>query len=298
MEISRIRKKYCTEDKVQIMLSNAKSQIICSKDGYLYLRDGNITIHKYLTDLQRKDMPYHSRPSSKRHATHLFKYDQLYVKFTRSRAMNDSIRLDADSYTLSFLYFYKIGKGEAICAELFLDDFTKEEETIRIFSKKELEDFLYGVSSEIKGKYILEWFYGIRYAKSSEESISIQKKFLSLSDEDVTKLHNLAKEPIRIVNYFDKSSRKHCEDESWKANNIDEITEFSMTNYGFNFNYPIMIIITSNEVLVYEFEVICCKKDSFKVRSQRIRITPDLVNILTQAIHSDYPPEPSSEDLM
>lgn len=292
MDTAKIKKKYCTDDKVQVMFSNAPSQIICSKDGYLYLRDGDVTVHKYLSDPQRKKMPYRNKPTSDRHATHLFKYGQVYAKFTRYRNMADSFFYDEDSYSLTFLYFHKVGKGEAICSELYLGDFDKETETETTFTRSELEEFLYGTSG-IKGKYILGWFSGIRYAKSENESISINKKFLDLSDEAIIELHNHAKEPIKmVIPYFDEESKKE-DDESWKAHTIDEVTEFSMTNYGFNFHYPIMLVITDTEMTVYEFEVIYCGKDCYKVKSQKVNITPNLVDILTSAVNSEYPTDPS-----
>jgi len=107
MEVVIIKSKYCTNDKVQIMFSNAPNQIICSRDGYLYLRDGEITIHRYLEDDERKKMPYHDRPSSTKHANHLLKFNQLYAKFTQYREMESVFKMDRMYYTLSFLYAKK-----------------------------------------------------------------------------------------------------------------------------------------------------------------------------------------------
>lgn len=286
MDTYKMAKKYCTNDKVQVMFSNALSQIICSKDGYLYLRDGDVTVHKYLTDSQRKKMPYHNKPSGKWHAAHLFKYDQVYVKFTRYRRMNDCILPMSDGYSLSFLYFYKVGKGEAIVSEMYLSDFNKEEGEMT-FTKEELRNFLYE-SSGVKGKYIFEWLYGIKYAKSVGEEISIDKNFLDLSDNFIIDLYNFTKAPIHF-NIFDDNEEKE-DDESWKVSSIDDITEeFTLTN---GFYAPILVEVNDTAIIVFEFEVTYCSKNCFRVKYEKVVITPNLVDILTSAVTSDYTRDP------
>ena len=117
MENSKVKRMYCTDDKVQVMFSNAPNQIICSKDGYLYLRDGDLTIHRYLQDPIRKTMPYGNMPSSAKHASHFLKYGQVYVKFTSSRPMGSVFACCDGGYELTFLYATKTKNGEAILSE-------------------------------------------------------------------------------------------------------------------------------------------------------------------------------------
>jgi len=298
MDTNRIKSKYCTADKVQIMFSNAPRQIICSKDGYLFLRDKDVCIHRYLKEPQRKNMPYSSTPTSKWHATHLFNYGQVYAKFTSDRAMNECFFHHSDGFILSFVYFHKLNNGEAVVCEFYLSECKQEQETEIFMNREELIKWLYDVS-EVKGKYIFDYMSGIQYAKSPLEEISISR-FLDLSDEAIVKWHNLAKEPIRIFDYCPfilgngkATTEKPKDDESWKANTIDEITEFSMTNWGFMHDSPVLLAMSDEGITAYEFEVICCSKDSYKVKSKKTSIVPDMMEFLTSATTSDYTRDPN-----
>lgn len=293
MDTYKIAKKYCTEEKVQVMFSNAPRQIICSKDGYLYLRDGDIKIHKYLTDSIREKMPYRNRPDGRWHATHLFKYDQVYVKFTRYRRMNPSLALMPDGYSLSFLYFHKLNNGEAIASEMYLGDFKKEKGE-KYFSKKGLEEFLYGIS-DIKGKYIFEWEHGIQYAKSPEEIICIDgiRKFLDLSDEAIINSYNIRN---MFLNFqlFDEGYDDKEEEKQVKIESLDEIKEeFSMIG---GFNAPILVEVSEDGINVYEFDVIYCGKDNFKVEYEKTEVKPNIAKILNSSVKSKYTPEPDFDE--
>ena len=107
MEVKRVKSKYCTKDKVQIVSGSAPGveQIICSNDGYLYLdvTDENIHIHRYLDDPQRKKMPYNSKPVSAIHLNHLFKFNKIYARFIRETNKWSF----TNRYKLTFLYFLK-----------------------------------------------------------------------------------------------------------------------------------------------------------------------------------------------
>ena len=291
MDTNRIKSKYCTADKVQMMFSNAPHQIICSKDGYLFLRDKDVCIHRYLKDHQRKNMPY-SRPTSKWHTTHLFNCGQVYVKFTSDRAMNECIFHDSDGFVLSFVYFHKLNNGEAVVCEFYLSECKQEQETEVLMNREELIKWLYDVS-EVKGKYIFDYMCGIQYAKSPLEEISISQ-FLDLSNEAIVKWHNVTKEHIRLFDYFPSISgngeaitKKPKDDESWKVNTIDEITKFSMTHWGFRHNSPVLLAISDEGITAYEFEIICCSKDSYNIKSKKRSIFPEM-EFLTSAITSDY----------
>lgn len=298
MDTNKIAKKYCTNDKVQVMFSNA-SQIICSKDGYLYLRNGNITIHKYLSDPQRSKMPYHNNPVGKWHATHLFKYDQVYIKFTKYRRMNDCVQPMPDSYSLSFLYFHKNSKGETICSEMYLSDFEKRTNDMTL-SKEELKNFLYETTG-IKGKYILDKLYGIEYAKSVDEKILINKSFLDLSDSSIVNLYNLKKKPMNFQHLDEilgtNKRREKKDDTSWKISSLNEITEeFCITSPTPRLSSPFLIEVTDTTVNVFEFEVFYCKEDCFKVKYKKTSIIPNLENILVSAENSNYSIDPSFDE--
>ena len=247
MDTNKIKSKYCANDKVQLMLSNAPNQIICSKDGFLYLRDKDLTIHKYLSDPQRKKMPFHKEYLSKWHATHLFKYNQIYVKFTKYQQYSSPL---PKKYTLSFLYFYKVGKGEAVVAEMYLHDFPKENRVIT-FKENVLEDYLFDSSvfeqfDHCKGKYIFDWTNDIKYAKSSVEDIIIN----NTSFKDL----------------LDTSNNK-------TSSNI-------------------LVAIYEKCVKVFEFKISSRNDNGYNFECKQYNITPDLLDILTSAVTSDYTSEP------
>lgn len=195
MNIYKIKKKYCTKNKVQVMFSNAPSQIILSKDGYIYLREQDIIIHRYLIDPVRKEMPYHNNPLDSIRATHLFEYDKLYAKFTKYREMNKFFRFE-NSYSLTFLYFVRAENGEALMAEIDFKDFKKEKETSQKFSKIELEKFLYEFDAKTQAKCLFELSGGIKYVKHINEKFSIPNdKFFNFLDEEFVS----QKEPILLI---------------------------------------------------------------------------------------------------
>ena len=299
MTINKISKKYCTNDKVQVMFSNASSQVILSKDGYLYLREGDLTLHRYLTDSTRKEMPYRNTPSSNNHATHLFEYDKVYAKFTRYRNMGNRGSFLEDSYSLTFLYFVKLESGEALCAELNVKGFEAEEETTQILSKTELEQFLYGLNDE-DAKCIFEWFAGIQYVKHSKEGIFLSKPtFLSLSDEDIVKKYNNKHEPMYCLIFDDDLRKKKMSDESWKVHSIDEVKDFVLTYHGAllsNFS-PMLLVIKSDDMYVYDFKVTFLKKDCFEVKTVKRRIALSHNAILSFANDCEYTQDPSYDDL-
>lgn len=288
MTIHRIKKKYCTDDKVQVMFSNAPSQIILSKDGYLYLRNKDVTIHRYLTDPVRKEMPYRSNPSSGSHATHLFEYNKIYAKFTKYRDMRVGFHFE-DSYSLTFLYFVRTKNGEAIYAEFDLSDFKSKELISQRFSKADLENFLYKLDGA-QAKCIFEWYNGIRYVKHIKEGISIDSnKFLNLSDEAIINFYNFRNQPLHFI--FSGAEKEI--DESWEVHNIEEVQEFVLTNDGVLQDYnPVLLVIESNEMYVIEFIVKFIHKDCFEVKGVKRKISLSYDDILRYARNCEYPIEP------
>lgn len=286
MTISKIKNKYCANNKVQVMFSNAPRQIILSKDGYVYLREKDVTIHRYLTDPVRKEMPYKNHPSSSNHATHLFEYDKIYVKFTRYRNMYRE-KLE-DSYSLTFLYFVKTENGEALCAEVGVKSFKSEKETTQIFSKAELEKFLYTLADGENAKCIFDWFDGIQYVKHNKEEVDIcNEGFLNLSDEEIVRQYNLANKPMCILDELRRPMV--MADESWKVQNIEEVKDFVLTYHGFTDRFsPMLLVIKDDEMYVYEFKVTFLEKDCFEVKSKRRKIAINCDDILPYARNCEY----------
>ena len=287
MENLKIKKKYCTDDKVQVAFSNAPSQIICSKDGYLYLRDGDITLHRYLEDPTRLTMPYCDNPSSNRHTLHLLKYGQLYVKFTSFRPMGSIYACCDGGYVLTFLYAIKTIAGKVVLSEWTVFDgedyYQKPTSTTEFMNREQLEDFLYG-TSEIIGKYIFTFNGGIKYAKSVNEEFIVQKDFIDLSDDAIVNLYNIMKRPISLFG-------EHLEDNEDDASTIDEVKEFCITGTGF-YN-PVMVTITDSQVTFYEFEITYCSKDCYRVDLNEVKVNPDIIKIHSSISKAKYPPEPN-----
>lgn len=108
----KIRSEYCMDDKVQLMLSNAPSQIIFSSDDIICFKNyGKKIIYTYNKDLGINILPYCDVPESKYHLNHLFDYGKPYVQFTSNIALGPSLRVDSDSYSLEFLFFTKSLSG-------------------------------------------------------------------------------------------------------------------------------------------------------------------------------------------
>ena len=296
MTINKIKKKYCANDKVQVMFSNAPSQIIFSKDGYLYLREQDVTVHRYLTDPVRKEMPYRNNPSSSNHATHLFEYDKIYAKFTRYRNMGRGYHPE-DSYSLTFLYFVRAENGEALCAEISLRDFEKEEETSQNLSKAELEKFLYDLNGT-QAKCIFEWFGGIQYVKHTKEVVGIANdNFLNLSDEEIIRKYNFKNEPMYCLIFDEEERAKREADESWKVHSIEEVKDFVLTHHGVFSQYdPMLLVIEGDEMYVYDFTVKFINKDCFEVKSVKRKIALSYNDILRYANNCEYPSDPSFDD--
>lgn len=285
MENTKIKKMYCTDDKVQVMFSNASSQIICSKDGYLYLRDGDLTLHRYLEDPARKTMPYGNTPSSQKHASHFLKYGQVYVKFTSSRTMGSVFACCDGGYTLTFLYATKTITGEVILSEWAVFDgedfYQNPTSKTKIMNKEELEEFLYGTSG-LTGKYIFTFNRGIKYANSVNEEHVIKKVFIDLSDDAIIKLYNIMKRPISLFG----NNTQESEDD---ATTIDEVKEFSITGNGWN--NPVMVTITDSKITFYEFEITYCSKDCYRVNLNKVKVKPDMLKIHFSISTAKYPPE-------
>lgn len=298
MEISRIRKKYCKDNKVQVMFSNAPNQVILSKEGYLYYRDNETTIHRYLDDPVRNKMPFKNHPASAGHATHLFNYNQIYAKFTRYRSMGYSYGFE-DSYSLTFLYFVRAENGEALCAEFGLGDFESSKDINFVYTKKELEHFLYKLQdSDADAKCIFEWFGGMKYVKHRKEMFQLDNTpYLELDDEKIVKKYNIDKRPIYGL-IFDSAMREKAKsDTSWMANSIDDIHDFTITNHGaLHSHSPMQLVIQGDTMYVYDFEVIFKEKDMFEVKSKRRTIRINHHTLFNNAKNIEYTSEPKFEE--
>lgn len=266
MEITKIRPKYCAKDKVQIMFSNAYPQVICSKDGYLYFRDSTKTIHKYLDDPLKESMPYYNEPSSDYHATHLLKYNHIYLKSTTNRNMVSNPRNNGS--ILTFLYCAKLNKG-AVVAEAFLEDFVKEdEEQTIIMTKDELEKFLYDTSN-IDLKCILDPFE-IVYLKYKDDTSLLKKSFIDLSDSGIIDTYNQFKRGY-FIGYSYPSPGLHFKD-------ISEVKPFKIIprpSITGNRPKPLIISISNDIITVRRCTIEYVATNQFKVTYNETIISAD-----------------------
>ena len=100
----KIKREYCTEDKVQVMLSNASSQIIFNSDEIICFKsDGKKIIYTYKKDLGDIVLPYCDVSESNNHLNHLFSYDKPYVQFTNDPAIGYSLKVNDGYYLDVFL---------------------------------------------------------------------------------------------------------------------------------------------------------------------------------------------------
>jgi len=290
MEIFKIRKKYCTDDKVQLMLSNSPQQIICSADGYAFLRDSELILHKYIEDKQRFKLPYHDKPISESHVNHLFEYNKLYIKATSDRNMVGGYSLASDSLTITFLYFIKLKDGDALCAEIPLSHFKSMlNKKVQYFTAKELEDFLYNVKGTT-AKIICDGME-IKYAKHKNEELFIDKSFIDITEKGIVSAYNHFKETKSIPLFDEKRRKELLEERPWEIKSVDKISEeLVLTHHGIiTSRGPILITIKEcGEIEVINFKVAFCKKDVFRVEAHKAPIFFGIRDAMTYAANVDY----------
>jgi len=301
MEIFRIRKKYCTDDKVQLMLSNAPHQIICSSKGYTFLREGEIIIHSYIDESKALKIPYKDNPISNNHVNHLFEYDKLYVKVTSDRGMGRGYSPGGGCYDFTFLYFTKLKDGDALGAEIPISYFKSSFSTkVQYFNKKELEDFLYGTNG-ILSKIIFDGQFGIKYIKHINEKIFIKKDWLDISDEGIIKEYNFQMEDKNVPLFDVERRNKLLKERPWEISNINDIKEeLVLTYHGMlSDRFPTMILLKSGSgIEVIDFKVSFCKKDCFRIETKNIPIDFGIRELMTHAANTDsisYTSEPDFE---
>lgn len=289
MDIFRIDSKYCTDDKVQLMLSNAPYQIICSSKGYKFLREGDFIIHPYIEEIRALEIPYKNNPISKGHVNHLFEFDKLYVKVTSDRRMGRGCVPSGGCYDFTFLYFTKLENGEALGAEIPISNYKSNmHRKVQYLNKKELEDFLYGIN-EVSAKIIFDGQLGIKYVRHKNEEIFIKKDWLDISDRGIIEEYNSQKEDENVPIFNAVARERLLKERPWEIHNIDEIKEeLTLTYHGMLDNrFPTLIIFKGGEVEVLDFKVSFCKRDCFRVETKAVNIIYGIRELMTYAANVD-----------
>lgn len=297
MDIFRIASKYCSDEKVQLMLSNAPHQIICSVDGYVFFREDEVTVHRYLDDKIRNKMPYRNKPMSDNHVNHLFEYDKLYIKITSDRNMGRGFCLSSGCYSFNLMYFTRCENGDAIGSEIPMSYFKFKDKKVKYYTTEQLNDFLRGLNG-LKCKIIYEDQFGIRYAKHINEDLFIDNKFIDISEAGIIDNYNKEKE-MESIPLFDTERRERLlKERPWEISDVNQIDEeFVLTYHGMlSDRDPIMITINnSNEIEIYTFKVAFCKRDCFRVETKRIPVLFGVRELMAACANRDsvsYTSEP------
>lgn len=267
MKVFRVDSKFCTDNQVQITLNQAPTQLICSKDGYLFYKFDDLTVHRYLTNSERLKMPHCYKPSSDWHAHHLFKFNQPYIFFTPYDTQYVPYNFIEDTYHVRFLYFTKLPNGDA--AYTNITRFEVPNKACELMSLDEVKSFLYDISDpSIIGKYIVDWNTGITYAKSKNETLMVDN-FIDLSYESILSNYN------RIYG------------EKGKISSIDDVPPHNITPCSLGY-HPGLIILSEDSIDVYLFTITFCAKDQFKVEMSFGKVTINENDIITRAQNALY----------
>jgi len=276
MNVFKIPKKYCTQEKVQMFCNFSDEQIIFSYDEWLYLRKGVTIVDKYETEPLKGVMQCIEKSeanSSRFYVRQFYKYNTVYVKFA-SCLKSVSYNFDEDAYALSFLYFIREKSGAAVGVEMYLCDFNTKSNTLHGLEQKDVEAFFYDISN-VGAKYVFDWSNGIRYARFRDEPSYVMRDIIDFSRNGIVKKYNTYQQARSRIKNVDFQ----------KITSINQINqEFSMTSGGTYCDvYPLMIITSGVEMEVAEFDVIYCKQNEYKIRILNRKIVPDVKKIMDMA---------------
>lgn len=260
--MKKIRSEYCTEDKVQVMLSNAPSQIIFSPDDIICFKEnGKKLIYTYEEDLSKNVLPYCDIPETKMHLNHLFDYDKPYVQFTSDPIIGFSLRL-SDGYSLDVFTFNKSLLGAEL-RELSLQKHglkeicmvTDAEGVIKFLRKQPEED----------AKYILDQSDGILYVDTEAYGNLVDRYNVVLDDNEILKKYIFMK--FTLFGNFDGE----------RPQNISQVPPHIISSDLFC--EPIMFISKDGKLFYTEFDIRFLKSNEFLIESyQKEIVVPRLYN--------------------
>lgn len=243
----KIKREYCTEDKVQVMLSNASSQIIFNSDEIICFKsDGKKIIYTYKKDLGDIVLPYCDVSESNNHLNHLFSYDKPYVQFTNDPAIGYSLKVN-DGYYLDVLLFKKSSFG-AEFNSLNLNQLPTRKILIRTDAEGVMK-FLRRQPEE-DAKYILHYFKGIQYVDTRNNGILVDRYNIDLDDDSI------------IRNYL----CYECDSEQ-KASitSIKEVPPHIISNHLFEEGYSVMFVSKNDKLFYIEFDIKFLDENKFLI---------------------------------
>lgn len=299
-KINKIQEKYCINDKVQVMLSTASNSILFSPNELLYYNDKEKEIHKYLSDDDRLNMPFHQIPKTKKTTNHLFHFDDIYIHYTNNLYIESGLLLEGGyGYGLVFKMFKRLPDGNAITEDYYLNDFEYRSKHEIITDENGINEFLYGKDDEVRAIFTNR---GIMYYCSKKDGKVVDKYNIDLSDDAVVKKYNSEEAPIKVVDYCKimsgiKETKEEEPDESWKKQSASEITDYSIVTHKYDQVYPMIVKIVNGDIYVSEFDILYLSTNKYKIIEKRYCISKETFDINTSYDNSiNYLYEPKFVD--
>jgi len=279
MHLYLLPTSHLVDDKIYLELPYLDNRLICSNEGFLYFKNLDISVHKYLLR-QSKDEPTYPLTCDKL-VPHLFEYNKIYLNYEVQKTGID--------FT-SFYYFTKTSKKEILFAEIYLQEiinYCKEKlgpkQETRTLSRDELESFLYNISED-KSKYIIHPSKGLKYVHHPTETISIQEKLLDLSDDGILSLYNKRIESMRLFGQI--CARKNSSNFT-KADSIENVPSFPVSPQGYLGIANNLFIISKHSIAVSELDIAFISKGLFKLKTSEILVTEALIRDMMVSCFSD-----------
>ncbi len=284
MKLYKLRSEHLINDKIYFELPYYNTQLICSKDGFLYCKHSDFIIHKYLLE-KYDDCPTYPLTYD-RLVPHLFNKQQIYLNFESSKSGISNI---------SFLYFISSGRNEPLFAEIYFQEIInfcknsidyKPNKILQSFTREQLESFLYNVYED-RSKYLIHPLKGLMYARHLSEPISIKENFLDFSDEGIIKLYNSELESLKK---FGEIVAKQKSTGFENIENINDVPSFLIEPRGYMATPPLLCIISKHNISVQKISISFESKDNFKVSTSEILITEPLIRdmMLSSISQTEY----------
>lgn len=282
-DIKKINIKYCTKDKAQMMLSAASNSIVFSANELLYYNDDIMEIHKYLADNNRKFMPYHKVPKTKKTTTHLFHFNDIYIHFSDNLYIEQGFFRDSYGYGLNTMLLKKLNDETVTVENHTLSDFEHSDYEF-ITDANGVKNFLYMNDNNENFKAILTQ-KGIMYACSKKDGLIVNKYKIGLSDLNVLKKYNKEEEPLRTVFSYGENGGlipktaeeklKEKLDTSWKKHSAREITDYSLVMHRFDMTYPMLVNIVGEDITISKFDIRYISTNQYKILEEKYCISKE-----------------------
>jgi len=254
-EFNHISLKFCGDTIRTTFPTTRTEQTICSKDGFVTFSKGKITHHNLKMELDEfvtfnshiKAYTLNLKPNTP--YLYLWKGNTFYYTSTIHRCI---------------LYLQPLkNRNIALFTFTFDEDEFDTKDTSEFSTDKEnLEEFLYGISSEIVGKYIYTE-NDLTFANAIFNNTKKYIPFFCLEDEDIIDRYN------NHMKFYKSFPR---------ARNIKEVERFSFLNWGSKFT--IVDVYRNKFIIKQPITIQFISPDLFSIYYERIVITKDIIQSL------------------